>query len=509
MLQKTTLPVLLAAVILLVLNACKDTKEPPQEFIGEEYELPVDSTEIDFYGLGKQQIKYVIFDSMAIIDGDIILHDFRESSGYGILGTVRLGRPWSNKTIPYTFSKSFGKSQQEIVEKAIEHWQLKTEIRFVKRTNETNYVIFAPGSSPTIGSSAVGMKGRAQYIYLGSATGLKIAIHEIGHAVGLFHEQSRPDRDTYVRIIWDNIKRKHQHNFSIKGTATGPYDFKSRMHYDRNAFAKNKNKPTIVPVDPNNKIENDGWLSNGDVAAVKYLYDNQVQNQRESTFESTPNASGLVDTRPRSAVYPMLCEPVAESGLCRAKADFIFNAMKKHPPFDWGDSKNNCEDRANAVSMILGAWKIPNGKAWIFNGRGVDRSLNGTLNGYGYHVACAILVRTNGKLDTLVIDPLINWSQLLKINDWADSVAYTPVNPYFLTLGDRYIFGQIGKTPKWIDRNNNNFEYTMQGLTRFNGGSRWQSVRTSPHLLKLKDTKAAFESMRANRPKDLETIVCN
>lgn len=58
-------------------------------------------------------------------------------------------------------------------------------------------------------SSPVGYRyGRRNDISLGGGCQyLGTTMHEIGHSIGLYHEQSRPDRDRYVRIIWNNIQR--------------------------------------------------------------------------------------------------------------------------------------------------------------------------------------------------------------------------------------------------------------------------------------------------------------
>ena len=74
------------------------------------------------------------------------------------------------------------------------------------------------------------------------------AIHEIGHTVGLWHEQSRSDRDQFVKINYQNIVPGMEFNFDQQisdGDDRGHYDYDSIMHYPTWAFSKN-NQPTIV-----------------------------------------------------------------------------------------------------------------------------------------------------------------------------------------------------------------------------------------------------------------------
>ena len=56
--------------------------------------------------------------------------------------------------------------------------------------------------------------------------------HEIGHAMGLQHEQSRGDRDDYVTILSQNIAASKLHNFDKENTINSiKYDYASIMHY--------------------------------------------------------------------------------------------------------------------------------------------------------------------------------------------------------------------------------------------------------------------------------------
>ena len=82
------------------------------------------------------------------------------------------------------------------------------------------------------------------------------AMHEIGHALGLWHEHSRPDRNNYVEINYENIQetdsnldrnfqRLCERVYEPIGKYKVKYDFESIMHYGVYAFSR---EPDVLPT---------------------------------------------------------------------------------------------------------------------------------------------------------------------------------------------------------------------------------------------------------------------
>jgi hypothetical protein len=193
-------------------------------------------------------------------------------SGAGA-ATTQAGALWPGGKVPYVLSPALSPAALDAVGQAMKDFHGTTCVRFVPRTKEEGYLSIFPGNGCY---SYVGRMGPVeQDVSIGPGCEHKgIAIHELMHAIGFYHEHSRSDRDPSVTVHLENVIKGYEPQFQKLAPAQnrlfGVLDYGSVMLYGRKFFSSN-GLDTLVPTVPAEIGQRLGF-SPADLAAVRGLY---------------------------------------------------------------------------------------------------------------------------------------------------------------------------------------------------------------------------------------------
>ncbi len=246
-------------------------------------------------------VEFEVIDGEGVLEADMLLGPADEippppsskdgtREGVAIDGTAYR---WPGGRVAYTIDPRLPNPQRVL--DAVAHWnqQLSGYITIVPRTSEAAYLNFVPSSGC---SSYVGFRNvAAQAVNLADGCSTGNTIHEIGHALGLYHEHTREDRNNYVRVLTENIDPTKTSNFTQQITNAsdiGTYDYNSIMHYPAYAFSIN-GLPTIETIPAGIAIGQRSGLSSGDISATRAIYGGSAPAPSTVTVTLNSNPGGL------------------------------------------------------------------------------------------------------------------------------------------------------------------------------------------------------------------------
>ncbi len=207
--------------------------------------------------------------SFKLLDEDMLVEaDANEPAGQEKAGrdlTDIKASYWKNGLIPLKFESGFKESEKTLVRDACKKWSLVSKVKcvtYVSSTHGSNYLnvtktgdgCYASFGKPNSGPGYLNLSDSEAVTYSlpkGTCMMPGIAMHEFGHVLGMAHEHSRTDRDTYIFVNTANLKSTCVSAFTFKYATgdlvrVGSYDFKSIMHYSWNHCSAN-GKATMSP----------------------------------------------------------------------------------------------------------------------------------------------------------------------------------------------------------------------------------------------------------------------
>ena len=182
------------------------------------------------------------------------------------------GTLWPAGLVYYDFDASISQLNRDRTRAAMDLLEAEASMVFIPRTNEPNYIhIIEDGGN----YSALGMQGGSQTLSMYNWKSQFLICHELIHALGRLHQQSRSDRDDYITVNWECIDTAMAYNYDISPAPNyGEYDFESVMHYSQWSFSIGCPTMTCLPgyEEFQYVMGQRDYLSDGDIETLQFMY---------------------------------------------------------------------------------------------------------------------------------------------------------------------------------------------------------------------------------------------